>query len=69
MKRCMRCHGSVLGQQFTDESGRGTCWTCIACGEETELLDGEPIPSKAELQQIFTEHPLRIGRPPKRMIS
>ena len=69
MKRCTRCQGSVLSQHFTDESGRGTRWTCIACGEERELLDGEPLPTPAELQRIFTEPAPRVDRPRKMMMS
>src|SRR5688572_1746180 len=69
MKRCTRCQGSVLSQQFIDSSGRGTRWTCISCGEERELLDGEPMPTVGDLRQIFAEPAPQVGRPQKTMTS
>ena len=53
LSRCRRCGGSVLGQQFTDDSGRGTRWTCLSCADEREQLEDKTRPTPAELRRIF----------------
>jgi hypothetical protein len=48
VRRCTRCQGSIIEQRFTDVYARGILWSCIACGEETELL-----PPPAALRRIL----------------
>jgi hypothetical protein len=53
--RCRRCGGSVISQQFTDDSGRGTRWTCLSCAEETEQLDRKLVQAQTGLRRLAVE--------------
>jgi hypothetical protein len=63
MQHCIRCGGSVLSQRFIEVYGRGVRWGCLACGEAVEQVEGEELPSQAELQAIFAAERERLRMP------
>jgi hypothetical protein len=58
---CPRCAGSVLAERFTDRSGRGVLSTCLACGDEREVLDEATVMTLAVMRAVARVNAQRQG--------
>lgn len=63
-QRCPRCRSTMLYEPFSDPSGRGHAWSCLACGERKEQMvqRNDGAMTEAELAELMK--PQRAGRPP-----
>lgn len=66
MTRCRRCSGSIVQEPFSDPTGTGQRYVCLACGDGWDDYARPAHGGMTEAQREELQRPVRRGRKPGR---